>query len=602
VERIQLTPEFVQAVRDAVSIEDLAGEHTQLKKNGRRLIGLCPFHREKTPSFSIDPEQGLYYCFGCGAGGDAIRLHQQLTGDDFPAAMESLARRYGVPLPRRSARRRETGDAGAGIERALEAAEQFFRTALESSPEAGRYLASRRIEPELAGRFALGYAPDAWQGLLDALTPRLPSAALEAAGLVARSERAGGRLYDRFRNRLMFPIRTASGALVGFGGRTLGEEPAKYINSRETPRFQKGTLLYGLDLARRSIRERGRVLLVEGYFDVLAAVDCGIDWTVASMGTALTREQVRLLGRYADEVVVGYDGDRAGEEAARKAMPLLLAEGLVVHRAAFPPGQDPDSLRLDEGVEAVRAVVDGAEDAVLREIGRLPLGLADSPTKQAEAARETRALLAAVRDRTLAYGYGRRAAERLGLPVDLLWREDRSARPSLAGIASREVSGDRGRRPPAFAEERCLQLLLAEPVQRLHALRLPAREAFLHAESRVIYEAVLQVLAEESPDDGELGTLVRSVLARLPAAGGAIDRLAELLLQDSVQPGASELLDALRVLERRYFERRNKELANEVRAAQREGDEARLERLLREKAELSRQLHRGSADPEQTRG
>src|SRR5262245_9453357 len=303
---IHLTPQLVQAVRDAADVLAVASEHTRLQKAGRRFQGLCPLHKEKTPSFSVDPGPGLFYCFGCGQGGDAIKLHMLLSGDDFPSAIESLARRYGIPLPAAPERRggRDERDLGG----APTAAQAFFVRQLERSTFASDYLARRGIPPELAARFGLGYAPDAWRTLLDGLRSKVGVGDLEAAGLIVQPEKKDGSPYDRFRHRLMFPVRNAAGRLVGFGGRTLGDDKAKYVNTAETERFHKGTLLYGLDQAKRAIRDDGRAILVEGYFDVLGVVACGVEGAVAGMGTALTPEQAKLLARYAETVVIAYDG------------------------------------------------------------------------------------------------------------------------------------------------------------------------------------------------------------------------------------------------------------------------------------------------------
>ena len=393
---IDLNPQLIQAVRDAVDIVGIASDHTRLVKAGRRYQGLCPIHKEKSPSFSVDPVQGLFYCFGCGAGGDAIKLHMLTTGDDFPAAIENLAMRYAIPLPSRTEARFAGGKPERNIEGALQAGAEFFRDQLRKSPFARKYLEeTRRIPPELVERFGLGYAPEGFQNILPALRARVPQSDLEAAGLVGRSERSG-EPYDRFRHRLMFPIHNAAGRLVGFGGRALGDDKAKYVNTAETDRFHKGFLLYGLHLAKREIRETGRAILCEGYFDVIGTVACGLEGAVAGMGTALTPEQTKLLARYTEEVVVAYDGDNAGESAFRRALPLLLAEGLGVRRARFPGSHDPDSLRLEAGEEAVRAAIVGAEDAVTAELDRLiPAGAARDPRAQAKAASDGRRAAAA---------------------------------------------------------------------------------------------------------------------------------------------------------------------------------------------------------------
>ncbi len=589
---VHLTPQLVQAVRDAVDIVDIASAYTRLAKAGKRYKGLCPLHKEKTPSFSVEPQQGLFYCFGCGQGGDAIRLHQLLSGDDFPAAIEALAGRYGIPLPKRTAagrgERREPD-----LEETLERAAAFFRAELARAPEPRHYLERRGIETALAERYGLGYAPPGWRNLLEALRGAVPVAELEAAGLAARSEK-GGEPYDRFRNRLLFPIRTAAGRLVGFGGRALDEDPAKYLNTAETERFHKGLLLYGLDQAKRAIREQARVLLVEGYFDVLGAVAAGLEATVASMGTALTADQARLLARYAEEVVVGYDGDEAGERAYRRALPLLLGEGLAVRRLRLAAGEDPDSLRLREGPGALSAALAAAPDAVSAEIERLaPRGVAAEPRAQAAAARAVGELLAPIRDSVLRYAYSRQAADRLQLPAEVLWRRlggegPRSAAPGAASWAAipagrPAVGGGEVR----SLEERLLQLFLGGEAALPAAPELPPAEAFFQPECRQLYGAFLALYEE-----GGTPPAPRAVLGRLAADGPAVDRMARILLENAVGSRSGELRESIARLRRRWLQQRQRELTAAIADAQRSGDGERLERLIREKTALSLDLHR----------
>jgi DNA primase len=595
---VHITPQLVQAVRDAVDIVAIASDHTRLRKAGRRYQGLCPIHKEKSPSFSVDPTQGLFYCFGCGAGGDAIKLHMLTTGDDFPAAIENLAMRYGIPLPSRSEARFTGGRPEQDIEGALQAALEFFRDQLRRSAFAREYLEKRRIPPELIERFGLGYAPEGYENLLPALRARVPQADLEAAGLIGRSER--GTLYDRFRHRLMFPIHNAAGRLVGFGGRTLGDDKAKYVNTAETDRFHKGSLLYGLHLAKREIRETGRALLCEGYFDVIGTVACGLEGAVAGMGTALTPEQSKMLSRYAEEVVVSYDGDNAGEGAFRRSLPLLLAENLGVRRARFPGSHDPDSLRLEEGEEAVRSAVEKAEDAVSAEIDRLiPAGAANDPRAQAKAATEIGELLRPIHDSILRYSYGRIAAGRLGIPVEMLARRmggggDRQpGRPSppVPPASSGAPSRDEGPRLVRSLEEQVLDQLLQpeDPAQIPAPGELPPPEVFLDAECRNIYRAFCTLYAEAgSPPD------FQTVKSRLGEAEGTVARLAKIMLEREVASGRMGLLESLDKLADRWRRQRIKELHGEINEAQRKGDHALRDRLVDEKTRLSRSLHRGS--------
>ncbi|HEV7509631.1 MAG TPA: DNA primase [Thermoanaerobaculia bacterium] len=601
---VNLTPQLVQAVRDAVDIVSIASEHTRLVKAGRRYSGLCPIHKEKSPSFSVDPVQGLFYCFGCGAGGDAIKLHMLTTGDDFPAAIEALAMRYGIPLPSRTEARFAGGKPEQDLEGALKAAADFFADQLRKSAFALQYLERRRIPPELIERFGLGYAPDGFQNLVKALHPRISKADLEAAGLIAKSERSGDH-YDRFRHRLMFPIHNSSGRLVGFGGRTLGDDKAKYINTNETDRFHKGLLLYGLHLAKREIRETNRAVLVEGYFDVIGSVACGLEGAVAGMGTALTPEQAKLLSRYAEEVVVAYDGDNAGENAFRRALPLLLSDSLAVRRARFPGTHDPDSLRLEQGEEAVRTAIGAAEDAVVAELDRaIPAGTAKEPQLQAKAATAVTELLRPIPDAILRFSYARIAADRLGIPVEMLSRRiGGGVRPEAGSLPGGSASSsattlvrpaggdDGGPRTVRSLEEQVIAVLLQTEDTAAIPPRdqLPPAEVFFDTECRNIYEAFCALYTEAgSPPNAH------RVRSRLGEAEGIVVRFARIMVEGSFASGRNGLQESLDTLTGRWFRQRRQEVQREIGDAQRRGDEALLSRLLEERDRLNRSLHRGS--------
>jgi|GEM_PF-592311 len=650
---IHITPQLVQAVRDAIDIVDIASDHTRLQRAGHRFKGLCPIHKEKTPSFSVDPTQGLYYCFGCGKGGDAIGLHMELTGDDFPGAIESLAQRYGIPLPTRS----DTPDRNRppDLRRVLEAAQEFFVEALQRETLPKRYLHGRKIPPGLATEYGLGYAPDGWQNLYDALRFDHPVEHLVAAGLIGFSEKSD-RHYDRFRNRLMFPIRNPAGRLVGFGGRTLGDDKAKYVNTSETEQFHKGSLLYGLDRAKKTIRETGRAVLVEGYFDVLGAAAAGVGGVVAGMGTALTPAQAKLLTRYAEEVVLGYDGDAAGEGAARRSLALLLGEGLTVRRARFGEGEDPDSLRLSAGPEAVRTAVESAADLLDEELERLtPAGVDRDPRGQAQAAKAVAELLAPIPDQILRFGYARRAAERIGVPPEMLSRRvDSAAKSERAERSGRSERSERaarfgragtptgapppppgnpeafggvthmasvppgpegvqrgptgradatgpidsmgpsaGRREgivPSLEDEVLVRLLENSPDTEAPPLeRLPPEEVFFDPVCRNIFR-VLRDLYEK---DGGLPA-ARDVVDALGADGESVSRVARYQNAREYPPGCRRLglWECIERLSHRWRKERLRELVRQIHDAQRRQDVARLEALLDEKQKLSQSLHR----------
>ena len=329
---MRIPDETLAAIRASLDIVEVVGAYVPLKQRGSNYFGLCPFHQEKTPSFSVNPKLGIFKCFGCGAGGDVFAFIQQIEGVSFVEAVRLLAERAGIPLPQSE----EAGeDEREPLFQALRFAARFYFTQLthETSGKLARaYLKSRGVRPATAQRFGLGYAPKAWDALATAaVASGFRLGVFEQAGLVLPRRERGG-FYDRFRHRLMFPIFSHVGKVVGFAGRLLEPDPEqpKYINSPETPVYQKGRVLYGLYQARHAIRKLEEAILVEGYTDVIALHQAGIEHTVATSGTALTLEQVRLLARYAKRILLLYDADPAGEQAALRSIDLCLAQGLPV--------------------------------------------------------------------------------------------------------------------------------------------------------------------------------------------------------------------------------------------------------------------------------
>ncbi|MDR7602786.1 MAG: DNA primase, partial [Armatimonadota bacterium] len=314
--------EIREQIRSRVDLVELASAYVSLRRSGRRYVGLCPFHSEKTPSFTVDRERGLFYCFGCGAGGDIFDFFMRAEGVSFGEALRELSRRAGVPLEARPSAQGEI----AGLLRALDAAARFYRETL-LHPNWGRpgreYLAQRGVSPQVAEHFRLGYAPLDQRALLQHLLSRgYAVEVLERAGLVGHREPSG--YYDVFRGRLMFPILDLQDRAVAFGGRALREEDQpKYLNSRESPVFHKGRTLYALNFAREAIRKRGYAVVVEGYMDAIACHQYGIHHVVASLGTVLTPDQVALLRRFTSSAVLVYDSDEAGQRAAVRALPLF---------------------------------------------------------------------------------------------------------------------------------------------------------------------------------------------------------------------------------------------------------------------------------------
>lgn len=351
--------QFIDEVLLRADIVEIIDSRVPLKKAGKDYKACCPFHDENTPSFTVSPTKQFYHCFGCGAHGTAIGFLMEYEHMSFPEAVEELANRLGLRLPEENHAVKERVDGAAELLRMLEAAVRYYRAQLRDSPRAIAYLKQRGVSGDVAAAFGIGYAPDGWNHLTDALAANAAEReALVQAGLTVRRE--DNRHYDRFRDRIMFPIHDHRGRVVGFGGRIIDQGEPKYLNSPETPCFHKGRELYGLFRARDSIKSRGRVLVVEGYMDVVALAQSGVDNAVATLGTATTREHLERLFRYAPEIVFCFDGDRAGRDAAVRALETVLPvmhEGRQISFLFLPEGEDPDSLVRKEGGDAFGARV-----------------------------------------------------------------------------------------------------------------------------------------------------------------------------------------------------------------------------------------------------
>ena len=361
--------EFIQSLLGRVDIVDVVDRHVKLKKAGSNYQACCPFHTEKTPSFSVSPTKQFYHCFGCGAHGNAIGFLMEYQGLAYPEAIRALAESVGMPVPETRTPRQKSAEAQApGLAALMMDALNYYRGELKKSKVAIDYLKSRGLSGEIAARYGMGFAPDAWQNL-ESVFPDYSAAALKDTGLVIDSEPGEGsekksRRYDRFRSRVMFPILDARGNVIGFGGRVIGAGEPKYLNSPETPLFEKGRELYGLYQARRAIRDANQVIVVEGYMDVVALAQHGVENAVATLGTATTPNHLGKLLRLADNVVFCFDGDNAGRKAAWRALEIslpVLSDGKAVSFLFLPPQDDPDTFVRREGDQAFRAAAAAAK-------------------------------------------------------------------------------------------------------------------------------------------------------------------------------------------------------------------------------------------------
>lgn len=466
-------------IRARVSIVEVISAHIVLRKAGRNYVGLCPFHGEKTPSFSVNEEGGFFHCFGCGIGGNAFTFLTRIDGISFPEAVRRLAAKAGVSMPQ--AERDPQAQERARLYRLNEVAATYFQRCLWGNVGgiARHYLAERGLSQEIAERFRLGFAPSGADGLVRFLS--IQKADLEEAtslGLIGK--RDGERYYDKFRHRLMFPITDVVGRIVGFGGRLLpmAQEPSshdgqartlpKYLNSSESALYKKGTLLYGLAQAKESIQRSGRAVLVEGYIDLLALVQRGQTETVAVLGTALGPEQLKLLRRFTAEVYIFFDGDEAGRKAATRAFPLCVEAELRGRGVFLPQGDDPDTFVRKQGKDQLRTLIDHAEPLEDFYFARHALPPGATAFQRAQAAREAMAVLKSMTDVVARGALLTQIAQRFGVSEEELRRiaaSQEKPRPPGSAVLERQDP----QRTQVTAEMELLQLML---VDRHAALRV----------------------------------------------------------------------------------------------------------------------------------
>ena len=470
---------FLQDLISRLDIVEVVGRHVELKRGGANFMGLCPFHAEKSPSFSVSPSKQFYHCFGCGASGDAIKFLIEHHGMSFLDAVEDLAQRVGMQVPQEQVsveereRRQKLSERRLSLTDVLQRAADFYRTQLRASPPAIDYLKRRGLDGAIAARFGLGFAPEGWRALAGVF-PKYDDALLEESGLVRVQDEASDeterKRYDWFRGRVMFPIRSVQGDIIGFGGRVLDDSKPKYMNSPETPVFSKGRELYGLFEGRQAMRERGHALVVEGYMDVVALAQAGFGNAVATLGTACTADHVQKLFRFTDAVVFSFDGDSAGRRAAGRALEASLPHVGDLRNVKFlflPPEHDPDSFVRERGAEAFEACIAAAVPLSRQLIEHAADG-ADTRTPEGRArllanAKPLWALLTESAYKRQLLGEIARASE---LGVDELsrqWGAGVAAPPVRRAPAlqlSRHGGMRHGRRAPASPADQALRLLL----------------------------------------------------------------------------------------------------------------------------------------------
>jgi DNA primase len=585
-----ISNESVERVKQAADIVEVISAHTDLRRQGARYVGLCPFHDERTPSFSVEPTEKLYHCFGCGVGGDVIKFVEEKDGLNFAEAVELLADRYGVELereqedPRAEAKRQRR----RRLEQLLDRAAAFYSSYLWESEEAGKardYLARRGLGEGVLRGFGVGYAPSAWDKLLvRGQRAGFSVEELRGVGLVQHG-RSGGD-YDRFRERIMFPIRDRRGRVLGFGGRAMREDQgAKYVNTAETEFFHKSQILYGVDQGKAAIAKAGRAVVVEGYTDVLALHQAGIEEAVGVMGTAITDDQVAALSGMVDEVVLALDADAAGQEAMLRAQRVAAGRRMRLRVAAIPAGEDPaEMMAATEGAERFRALLQEAEELTAFQVG-LVLSRTDvaSPVERDRALAEVAPVLAGMGESAGREDLVRRVAERLDLDPAMVMGRVVAATPASGGreqqasapAPQRSAVGPPPRRQGELtSRERRERALLAMCI----AIPSEGREYLARLTDAHLSPTGLRAAAwlREHPEDPA---------SNLPHDDSELAGLiAELVIMSREEPASHEAMDLnFLLLEQRRLE-------GEIAAAGERGDYERRAALSRERAALVQRI------------
>jgi len=565
-----LSRPVVARVREAADAVQVIGEVVTLRKSGRNWIGLCPFHGEKTPSFSVSREKGTYYCFGCKKGGDVIDFVMEIERLDFAEAVERLADRFGVELPAASEHARKRRDEAEVLRDVMEAAQaHFLRRAGLDRPRA--FLERRGVTLEAAADFGLGYAPAEWRALFDELHHKFSERSMIAAGLVVEGE--GGRCYDRFRDRVTIPIRAIRGNLIAFGGRTVGDDTPKYLNSPETALFAKSQVLYALDRAARAFAKSDRAIVVEGYFDCLALHVAGFTETVATLGTSLSEHHARELARKVPRVVVCFDGDAAGRTAAVSAVRTLLAADLDVAVLLLPEGQDPDDVVRRAGATAFARLVDGALPVGEFLVGQLGRGRQERRDNLMRVIEIADACPNPVRR----YALREALAQAAGVPTEQLGA---LASPRVLAADSAAVSF----LPPGeSALLRAILLDLPAEERRAAVAAVPAA-ALDHPATILIIKCLSERVERGAPL--EISDLASDIDDR------EVRRILAALEHEVPPTGVEHLKLIMRELCEKQRQKRLADLSLEIARAERQNEPERLAQLLHEKSALIRKTTR----------
>ncbi|MGD0279014.1 MAG: DNA primase [Smithella sp.] len=569
----------IEEIKNRVDIVDLVSEYLTLKKAGRNFTGLCPFHQEKTPSFSVNRDKQIFYCFGCGEGGNVITFLMKIADKTFPEAIKDLAEKTGVILPTISSSKegRQKDSLKEGIiSLNLKAAQQFSRNLSSPAGHAARkYLQNRGISDEIIKQFRLGYVPDTWRSLTDYIESNGLSMKLaEQAGLVIAGKE--GSFYDRFRGRLIFPIENVFGEIVAFGGRILEKGEPKYLNSPESPVYIKGKNLYGLNKAREEIRKKGFALIVEGYFDLISLWNAGICNVVATLGTALTREHLELLRRYTVEVVALFDPDEAGIKALDRSLELFLSTQMRARALILPGGCDPDDYVRRFGKDKLEELISRSQPLSDYYIENV-LGGGKTFEDKRDMIKTAMEFIVKISDKKEKDLFIKRIAEKTGINEELLIKE------TYENVKQGETKSGRTRQPVKInndlVELHLIQLMLEYPQKIIQVDNENILDYFLQPELQVLGKKIIDaykllgfidigVILSANDNASLRERIFQSMMEALPAD----DKMLEKIFADNV-----------RQIKRKCYKEQHRQIKLKLSKAQENGNEDLLNKLLYEK-------------------
>lgn len=570
--------EIIDQIRQAANIVELASQYTTLKKAGRRHVGLCPFHSEKTPSFTLDDEKQLFHCFGCGTGGDVFTLVMEKENLSFPEAVRYLAEKYNIPLPERRRFSPQYKKMEERIQKITEDTLAFFRKNLHNTSEgknALSYLRKRQISDEIIQKFKIGYAMNSWDSLISAFQRQnIAPKDLEKAGLAIYNQ-AKNSYYDRFRGRVIFPIFSESGKVVAFGGRSLFDAEPKYLNSPDTPIYTKGRLLYGLNICKESIRESQEIILVEGYTDFVALYQAGITNLAAPLGTSLTPDQIYLAKKYANKLIVSFDGDVAGIKAASRAVSLGFEKGMQTYILMLPDGFDPDSFIKKNGIDAYNKLKNESVPGLKFLIQFQKKGMrSQAPEEKTQIVKNIANELGKIPDLIVRDDYIKQTSEYLQV--------DEGRLRSIINKKAEEIP-EREKIPFLPAEEILLKILFRDKGITSRIINFLKEDYFKGLKGEPIFREIKKAYTKNKkiPDFHEFKQILDKSI---------YSALSEIQFGENISHTFEEAKDCIDSLKDRSLEMKCAELDAQIKTLQRNGNYEKSNELLSQKFEIKKQL------------